>query len=128
MNTTSGSFFRRLWKTALYFFAGIPLWLNAADFSSQFISRTWQTDDGLPHNTIQAITQTTDGYLWVGTREGLARFDGHQFVVFDAKNTPEIKGRLVFALCAARDGSLWIGFDDGGGVTRWKDGKFRHYG
>ena len=42
--------------------------------------RAWQTDDGLPQNSVYAITQTSDGYLWVGTREGLARFDGVRFV------------------------------------------------
>ena len=50
-----------------------------------YTSRTWQTEDGLPHNVVQAIAQTPDGYLWVGTPSGLARFDGVHFTTFDAK-------------------------------------------
>jgi len=51
--------------------------------------RAWQTDDGLPQNPVHAITQTLDGYLWVGTREGLARFDGVRFVTLGDNAPPE---------------------------------------
>ncbi len=128
MNPAPGNFASRLWSIGLFFcllFSGSG---HASDFSSQFISRTWQTDDGLPHNTVQAIAQTLDGYLWIGTRDGLARFDGTKFIVFDSKNVSAIKGRIAFALCAARDGSLWIGYDDGGGIVRFKNGRFHHFG
>ena len=82
--------------------------------------RVWQTDDGLPQNSVHAIAQSADGYLWVGTHEGLARFDGVRF-------TPVVdeilKQGWITALCAASDGSLWIGCD-GNGVARLQDGKF----
>ncbi len=87
--------------------------------------RTWQTDDGLPQNSVDAIAQTLDGYLWVGTHEGLARFDGLRFTLAD--NVPsELKHGAITALCAARDGSLWIGCE-GYGVARLKDGKFTRF-
>src|SRR5229473_1645698 len=53
--------------------------------------RIWQTDDGLPQNSVHAIAQTADGFLWVGTHEGLARFDGVRFTVIDDKTAPELK-------------------------------------
>lgn len=93
----------------------------------QYSSRIWQMDEGLPDNLVQAITQTRDGYLWVGTPEGLARFDGTEFLVFNAKNAPALRNDSVTALCADRDGALWIG-TDGGGLTRMKDGNFTHFG
>lgn len=88
--------------------------------------RSWQVDEGLPDNIVQAITQTADGFLWVGTRNGLARFDGSQFVCYDAKNTPALKNSSVTALCAGRDGSLWIG-TDGGGLIRLNNGNFSRF-
>src|ERR1051326_4200794 len=60
---------------------------------SEYTVRSWQTDEGLPHNLVRAITQTPDGYLWVGTRVGLAQFDGIHFTVFDSHNTPALKTR-----------------------------------
>jgi ligand-binding sensor domain-containing protein/signal transduction histidine kinase len=74
---------------------------------AQYSSRLWQMQDGLPHNVVQALAQTQDGYLWVGTREGLARFDGVQF---EPVNLPaEARHPSVLSLRTARDGSLWIG-------------------
>src|SRR5215475_3136326 len=90
---------------------------------SQYTSRAWQTDEGLPHNLVRAITQTPDGYLWVGTRLGLARFDGIRFTCFDSKNTPALRNHNVAALAVGLDGSLWIG-TYGGGLVHLKDGAF----
>lgn len=92
----------------------------------QYSSRTWQTDEGLPFNFVQAIAQTRDGYVWVGTRDGLARFDGIQFTVFNPTNTPEIKNSSITALCADKEGTLWIG-TDGGGLVRLLDGVFSRF-
>jgi ligand-binding sensor domain-containing protein/signal transduction histidine kinase len=94
---------------------------------SDYTSRAWQTDEGLPHNLVRAITQTSDGYLWVGTRLGLARFDGLHFTTFNSKNTPALKNSNISALCVDRDGSLWIG-TFGGGLVHLKEGVFSHYG
>jgi PAS domain S-box-containing protein len=82
-------------------------------------------EDGLPQNSIQAITQTKDGYLWIGTELGLARFDGIQFAVFDSKNTTQLLSSYIKTLLPARDGSLWIGTPNG--LVRLKDGKFTAY-
>ena len=87
--------------------------------------RIWQTDDGLPQNSVYDIAQTSDGYLWVGTREGLARFDGVRFTVVDDPAAPELRHAWVTALCTGKDGSLWVGLE-AGGVTRLKDGVFLH--
>src|SRR6266496_5607845 len=78
--------------------------------------RIWQTDDGLPQNSVYAIAQTADGYLWVGTHEGLARFDGVNFRSVDEKTVPELKHGWITALCAPAGGGLWVACD-GSGVT-----------
>jgi ligand-binding sensor domain-containing protein/signal transduction histidine kinase len=90
---------------------------------SEYTSRSWQTDEGLPHNLVRSITQTPDGYLWVGTRLGLARFDGIHFTCFNSKNTPALRNHNVSALAVGLDGSLWIG-TYGGGLVHLKDGVF----
>jgi ligand-binding sensor domain-containing protein/signal transduction histidine kinase len=101
--------------------------LNAKDaLAFSFSVRLWQTDEGLPHNSVAAITQTRDGFLWVGTGDGLARFDGIKFTVFNTRNTPELKAASITALCESSDGSLWIG-TWGGGLARLKDGIFSHF-
>ncbi|MCC6398731.1 MAG: response regulator [Bacteroidetes bacterium] len=93
---------------------------------NQYVHQVWSTEDGLPQNTISAIAQTTDGYLWLGTRTGLVRFDGSRFVLFDKRNTPAFLNNDIWALKAARDGSLWIG-TNGGGVLRYADGEFKRW-
>ena len=91
-----------------------------------YTRRVWQTQDGLPENTVQAFAQTPDRYLWIGTSGGLVRFDGASFVVYDRDNTPAIRDNSIFCLTASRDGSLWAG-TDGAGLVRFKGGKFRSY-
>ncbi len=75
---------------------------------SQFVHRSWQTEHGLPQNTVTALAQTPDGYLWAGTFEGLVRFDGVSFTVFDPENTPALADRSIAALAVDRQGTLWI--------------------
>ena len=70
-----------------------------------------------------AIVQTHDGYLWVGTYDGLARFDGASFTVFDNNNTPEMSSSRVISLFEDREGNLWIGHETGE-LTRYRDGHF----
>src|SRR5579885_1689628 len=74
---------------------------------TQYSRLVWTQQDGLPQDTIRAIAQTTDGYLWVGTDEGLARFDGYEFVVFD-KTNGVLPGNSITALVSSGDGALWI--------------------
>jgi len=99
---------------------------GATNLSIRYNVRGWQTDEGLPHNSVNAVAQTPDGYLWVGTREGLARFDGVRFTVLDEKVSPFLKQIWVSALLVTRDGSLWIGTENHG-VARLKDGVFTHF-
>jgi len=76
----------------------------------------WRTTDGLPDNTINAIHQTRDGYLWVGTPAGLARFDGLVFTVVGEETAPVLKGARITALLEDREGGLWIGTQERGAV------------
>src|SRR5882724_11677731 len=92
-----------------------------------YVSRMWRTQDGLPENRIRTLAQTPDGYLWVGTSSGLARFDGVRFVVYARFNTPSMTDDNIRALAVARDGSLWVA-TDGGGLLHYKDGGFRSFG
>jgi len=91
-----------------------------------YTRRVWQTQDGLPENTVQAFAQTPDNYLWIGTSGGLLQFDGAGFVLYDRDNTAAFRENSVFCLAAGRDGSLWAG-TDGGGLVRYQRGVFRSY-
>jgi len=77
-------------------------------------------ENGLPQNTVQALLQTRDGFVWAGTEVGLVRFDGNGFQVFDRTSTPALPGSDVRCLLETRDGALWIGTSEG--LARWKDG------
>ena len=88
-----------------------------------YFTRTWQVEQGLPQNKVTAVVQTRDGYLWVGTYNGLARFDGVHFTVFDDNNTPELRGNRVTSLFEDDDETLWIGTESGD-VSQYKDGHF----
>ena len=89
---------------------------------TQYSRTVWTQERGLPQDTIRAITQTKDGYLWLGTDEGLARFDGYEFVVFN-KAHGDLPDNSVTALTASNDGALWIGTQNG--LVQYRDGKFR---
>ncbi len=75
---------------------------------NEFGHQAWLTENGLPQNTVQAIVQTHDGYLWIGTQEGLARFDGLNFAVFDKESTPAFKSNDIRFLHEDKQGRLWI--------------------
>ena len=107
---------------ALVVLAGAVCYTPAA--TPNYVIRTWQVEDGLPQNKVTAVVQTRDGYLWLGTYSGLARFDGVHFTVFDGNNTPELRSSRVTSLCEGADDTLWIG-DESGQVTQYKDGKFK---
>lgn len=93
----------------------------------EFSARVWRTQNGLPENRVQAISGTPDGYLWIGTPGGLARFDGARFVVYNRANTPAFVDDSVSVLYTSSDGVLWAG-TDGGGLLRLKNREFRSYG
>ncbi len=101
-------------------------WAVTTVTQSGHLIRTWQTEDGLPQNTVMAITQTRDGYLWVGTLAGLARFDGLRFRNFDAVNTPSLRDERISSLYEDTRGTLWVGHESGD-VTCYRDGRFEAY-
>lgn len=92
---------------------------------TQYSHDNWLSDRGLPQNAVKAIVQDHQGYLWCATQEGLVRFDGVKFTVFDKWNTPAIRNNNVRALCLDRSGALWLGTN--GGMLRMKDGSFTAY-
>ncbi len=89
---------------------------------SRYGHEVWLTENGLPQNTVHAIAQTRDGYIWIGTEEGLARFDGVKFTVFDKQNTSQLKSNYIRALLADSHGALWIGTAEG--LVRLLKGNF----
>ena len=101
--------------------------LDPARQLSQYVRESWDAADGLPQNTVQVVTQTRDGYLWLGTEAGLVRFDGVRFTTFDRHNTPELQQHNIRALAEGPDGSLWIGTQPGG-LVRHHDGRFTRVG
>jgi signal transduction histidine kinase/CheY-like chemotaxis protein/ligand-binding sensor domain-containing protein/HPt (histidine-containing phosphotransfer) domain-containing protein len=112
-----------LWAVLL---AAPASWALSPDKApSQYVQDAWQTGQGLPQNSALSVAQTPDRYLWVGTQEGLARFDGARFVIFDRRNTPQINSNLIPALCADSRGRLWIG--TGAGVAVFSNGRFEAF-
>lgn len=87
-----------------------------------FLITKWTTEDGLPQNTVTSILQTRDGYIWVGTFGGLARFDGIKFKVFDAANTPGFNANRILSLYEDSWGRLWIGTETGEVYLRTEGG------
>jgi signal transduction histidine kinase/ligand-binding sensor domain-containing protein len=119
------AFFRILATLAGLFCAAAPLRaLNPRKAVSQYTRTVWTQQQGLPQDSIRAIAQTRDGFLWLGTDEGLSRFDGYEFVNFT--HQPDgLPSNSISALLADRDGSLWIGTSNG--LTRYWNGKFTTY-
>src|SRR5260221_3744511 len=100
--------------------------LNNDNALTGYAERTWQAQDGLPEQIVQAFAQTSDRYLWVGTTGGLLRFDGARFLLYDRENTPALSENNVFCLMVSRDDSLWIG-TEGGGLLRYRNNIFRSF-
>ena len=90
--------------------------LDARKAITQYTMDTWQAENGLPQNSVMSIMQSRDGYLWLGTEEGLVRFDGVQFTVFDPSNTAHLFHPRVRTAFQDRRGDIWIG-TLGGGIT-----------
>ncbi len=93
----------------------------------QYRADVWTADSGLPQNIVRGIAQTPDGYLWIATLDGLARFDGIQFVIFDKNNTPGIISNRIESILNGTGGDLWL-YNEGGRITRFRGGAFETYG
>ncbi len=85
--------------------------------------RNWQTEDGLPQNSVRCLVQTRDGYLWLGTFDGLVRFDGVRFTSFTLASVPELRSHQINALFEDGHGTLWIGTEMGG-LSYYREGRF----
>lgn len=94
------------------------------NLAQELVVRTWGAEAGLPQNTVSVILQTREGYLWLGTQAGLARFDGVRFKVYGlAEGLPNVQVR---ALYEDAQRSLWIG-TYGGGLSRLRDGQIETF-
>jgi ligand-binding sensor domain-containing protein/signal transduction histidine kinase len=114
-------------QVSLFFFLALNN-SSGRDFSqlSEYQTTSWRVEDGLPQSTVTCIAQSSDGYLWLGTQNGLVRFDGVKFRVFDEINTSAIKNSRIVRLLSDKDGTLWVGAEHGGLVCLRK-GQFTSY-
>lgn len=100
--------------------SGVQVW-------AQYRYDVWTADNGLPQNIVRGIYQSPDGFLWVATFDGLVRFDGVQFKVFNKSNTPGISSNRIVSLHGEPSGDLWLS-SEGGGLTRYHNGTFQSIG
>ena len=91
----------------------------------EYAVERYTTENGLPQSSVMALAQTRDGYMWLGTYEGLARFDGQAFTVFDKSNTPEMESNSIKALAEDAQGRLWVGTTSG--LLRYSGGRFERF-
>jgi signal transduction histidine kinase len=106
--------------------AGSAHGLDPARRITQYDRRAWTEKDGLPQASVFALLQTPDGYLWVGTDGGLARFDGVSFRTYGIA-TGSLRSNQVRALAVDARGDLWIGTKGGEASVRRSDGTFEHH-
>jgi signal transduction histidine kinase/ligand-binding sensor domain-containing protein len=99
--------------------------LNPALHVSQYAHTAWRIGEGLLSSEVQAIAQTPDGYLWLGTESGLLRFDGVRAVPWPARQYGALPGTEIIQLLVTRNGRLWIGTN--AGLASWKDGQLVAY-
>lgn len=100
--------------------------LDSGHSLQQHLLRTWTSENGLPQDSIRAISETHDGFLWIGTRGGLARFDGATFTTWKVGQADSIPSDSITGLAEDADGDLWISSD--GGLTRYSHGHFHTFG
>lgn len=109
-------------------FGGVVLSFFAIlSFQAQYRFDQWTTDDGLPQNSVFSILQTNDGYVWFTTLDGLVRFDGVKFKVFNRSNSPGLtSNRLIYLFAKTDDNGIWVGTEDSG-LLRFQNGEFRSF-
>ena len=100
--------------------------VHAQSYPTQYVATVWQTEQGLPQNSVSALVQDHDGYLWVGTYGGLARFDGERFRFFGTAGMPGLGSLGITALYESSPGVLWVG-SAGGGLARMDHGVVTTY-
>src|SRR6266700_2293675 len=97
--------------------------LIAKDYSF----KTWNTENGLPQNSVNSIAQTPDGYIWLTTFDGLARFDGVRFKVFRKQDTPELPTNRLISMFVDEDGRMWILTEDANSIVVYEKGQFKSF-
>jgi signal transduction histidine kinase/ligand-binding sensor domain-containing protein len=102
-----------------------PVALDPQKALTQYTQQFWETGKTPLEGAIRAILQTQDGYIWIGTQEGLYAFDSEHFRVYNSGNTPEMKNSSVYALAEDKDGTVWIGTRDG--LIAYRDRMFKRY-
>ena len=113
----------RVFKQALKLFICVLFLSRFRADAGEYLIDAWNSENGLPDNFVTSIVQTPDGYLWVGTYNGLARFDGSRFVIFRPENTPQLGHARIVKLFLDAQGSLWINTYDGS-LTSLRNGVF----
>ena len=105
-------------------FLGAAVWpMCGANLTDDYLMDVWASENGLPDSSVTAVAQTPDGYLWLGTYNGLVRFDGVHFVTFDPANEPALIHAHVRQLYVDAQGTLWVN-TYGGSLTAVHQGKF----
>jgi diguanylate cyclase (GGDEF)-like protein/PAS domain S-box-containing protein len=101
------------------------LGLDAKKRINQYLIGKWTNKEGLPQNSATVINQTADGYIWIGTQEGVVRFDGINMTTFSSGNTAEFKSNIITSLLEDALGNLWIGTFNG--LLRYSKEKFKAF-
>ena len=122
--TTSRSVTACVWLL-FFFFATPALAINPNRHISQYAHTAWRAQDGAFSGTPRVFAQPADGYIWIGTTDGLVRFDGVRFVPWAPPNGQQLPSLRINFLLGARDGSLWIG--TASGLSHWQDNHLTNY-
>ena len=109
----------------LFFAVGSASAVDPSRHISQYAHTAWRIQDGVLSGAPNAISQTADGYVWIGTESGLVRFDGVRFVSWTPPDGKHLPSSDVTSLLGARDGSLWIGME--GGLSHWDNRELTTY-
>jgi signal transduction histidine kinase/ligand-binding sensor domain-containing protein len=101
--------------------------LVSVSAAAQYRFNLWTAENGLPLNSVRGLLQTPDGYLWIATLDGVARFGGSHFKSFNKSNTPGIVSNRIDSMVGGQDGDLWM-VTENGRITRYHNGSFQTYG
>jgi signal transduction histidine kinase/ligand-binding sensor domain-containing protein len=110
---------------SLLLVAGSSWAVDPSRHISQYAHTAWRVQDGIFTGAPSAITQTADGYLWVGTENGILRFDGVRFTPWSTSHGSKLPSSAILDLVGAQDGSLWIATV--AGLSRWHDGVLTNF-
>lgn len=119
-------FFLVVFTGAMRTFAA-PGVLSDAAVDREYVRKSWYVENGLPDERVTALLQSRDGYLWIGTQSGIARFDGQRFTIYNRANTPQFDSDYCHTIVEDTDGNLWFGFRGGRCLVRKSGEKFKAF-